>query len=174
MLITIEENTTIAIISTDHFRSATDDIYWNYSFNSLSFLRYSLLKISAIQISSLFIGIFYPPSKLQDLPSSQYRSLMVVKPNECHAKEMMLENNPPSVNRDHDICPLMNYNGRSIVLKHSFRYLMIIIVEADVQQMFTEDEMIENSACTLSDSISDLFHQLCSFKDNLIAAIPSQ
>ena len=129
------------------------------------------MKISAIQISSLFIGISYPPSKRQDLPSSQYRSLMVVKPNECHAKEMMLENNPPSVNRDHDICPLMNYNGRSIVLKHSFRYLMIIIiVEADVQQMFTEDEMIENSTCTLS----DLFHQLCSFKDNLIWAIPLQ
>ena len=99
---------------------------------------------------------------------------MVVKPNECDPSEATLENNPPSINSDNEICPFMIDNGKSIEFEHSLKCDMIVFLEGDVQKMFTEDELIDNRTCPLYEMISGLFLRLCSLTDDIISTSPMQ
>ena len=98
---------------------------------------------------------------------------MVVERNVLNSFEVTLKNNPSS-GSDDEIHPSMICGSKSIDLEYSLKHGRIVFVEDNVETMFTEDKLIDNSICTLHEMITYLFHQLCFLPNKFLSAIPKQ
>ena len=118
-----------------------------------------------MKFSPLFIGSLYLVSKIS---FTKLQNLLVINEVECGRSQDILENDL-SVFIDNELFPLMTYDGSPVDLGQSLTYDMIVPLEPDVQRIFTDD-----STCNLYEMISDLFNQLCPFKDNMVSIVSTK